>query len=275
MVSRPAPRRRPARALDRHRNRPPPHHATACAPPISMAPANAWSINAALTGPTAAAPDYRDQTPLVFYVPGEWKRRVISTENSRRGARNLRHRLGRQRPRRASSPPASPASISSNSPKTTTGRAPKSPRAIPPRGPNPAPAISPWALRRARSDKTRFLAAIEPWHGNQVAVYTPARRAVGARSHRYHAWSMATPSRSPTSTAMAWTKSSPASAVSRAASISIATTPPPSTGRAAISIMAAWAPRPAPSPTSTGRPPRHRLHRFPRRLKWYENAPAR
>ena len=35
-----------------------------------------------LTGAAAGAPDYRDQTPLVYYVPGEWKRRVISTENS-------------------------------------------------------------------------------------------------------------------------------------------------------------------------------------------------
>ena len=39
-------------------------------------------INAALTGAAASAPDYRGQTPLVYYVPGEWKRRVISTENS-------------------------------------------------------------------------------------------------------------------------------------------------------------------------------------------------
>ena len=39
-------------------------------------------VNAALTGAAATAPDYRDQTPLVYYVPGEWKRRVISTENS-------------------------------------------------------------------------------------------------------------------------------------------------------------------------------------------------
>src|ERR1019366_4451708 len=36
-------------------------------------------ILAALTGAAATAPDYRDQTPLVYYVPGEWKRRVIST----------------------------------------------------------------------------------------------------------------------------------------------------------------------------------------------------
>jgi hypothetical protein len=42
-------------------------------------------VNAALTGARATAPDYRDhrdQTPLVYYRPGEWKRHVISTENS-------------------------------------------------------------------------------------------------------------------------------------------------------------------------------------------------
>jgi hypothetical protein len=39
-------------------------------------------VNAALTGAKAAAPDYRDQTPLVYYRPGEWKRHIISTENS-------------------------------------------------------------------------------------------------------------------------------------------------------------------------------------------------
>lgn len=38
-------------------------------------------INAALTGPTAEAPDYREQTPLVFYRPGVWKREYISREN--------------------------------------------------------------------------------------------------------------------------------------------------------------------------------------------------
>src|SRR3954467_2864317 len=39
-------------------------------------------IDAALTGAKAGAPDYRDQTPLVFYRPGEWKRETISDENS-------------------------------------------------------------------------------------------------------------------------------------------------------------------------------------------------
>ena len=69
---------------------------------------------------------------------------------------------------RISSPPASPAFTSSATRRTLAGRAPKSPKAILPRGRNPAPAISPSDI----SPKTRFLAAIEPWHGNQVAVYT-------------------------------------------------------------------------------------------------------
>ena len=39
-------------------------------------------LNAPLTGAKAAGPDYRDQTPLVYYRPADWKRQVISEENS-------------------------------------------------------------------------------------------------------------------------------------------------------------------------------------------------
>ena len=38
-------------------------------------------VNAALTGAKAEKPDYRDNTPLVFYRPGEWKRQLISDAN--------------------------------------------------------------------------------------------------------------------------------------------------------------------------------------------------
>ena len=56
--------------------------ATACAlADTSVAAGTVVVEYAALTGATAGAPDYRDQTPLVYYVPGEWKRRVIATEN--------------------------------------------------------------------------------------------------------------------------------------------------------------------------------------------------
>ena len=39
-------------------------------------------INVPLTGAKAEAPDYRDQAPLVFYRPGEWKRQLVSNENA-------------------------------------------------------------------------------------------------------------------------------------------------------------------------------------------------
>src|SRR5262249_39601260 len=34
-------------------------------------------ISAPLIGARAEAPDYREQVPLVYYRPGEWKRRII------------------------------------------------------------------------------------------------------------------------------------------------------------------------------------------------------
>jgi hypothetical protein len=39
-------------------------------------------LNQPLTGAKAEAPDYSDQTPLVFYRPGVWKRQLIGNENS-------------------------------------------------------------------------------------------------------------------------------------------------------------------------------------------------
>ena len=38
-------------------------------------------INAPLTGVDAAGPEYRGHVPLVYYRPGEWKRRLIGDEN--------------------------------------------------------------------------------------------------------------------------------------------------------------------------------------------------
>ena len=121
-------------------------------------------INAPLTGAKAAAPDYRDHTPLVFYRPGEWKRETIGEDNEgvvhgifiqdwdgRRDAILTAsflglhlHRLvdGRwQRTELAKGDPAAwPKSGSSD-------------------------------VAVGRLGRRRFLAAIEPWHGNQVSVY--------------------------------------------------------------------------------------------------------
>jgi hypothetical protein len=124
-------------------------------------------INAPLTGAGAAAPDYRGQTPLVYYVPGEWKRRVISTENS-----GVVHGIfvtdwdgdGRQDILTASFTGIHLFRYTKDSRWTRTEIAKGDP--------------APWP-KSGSSDivvghiaKTRFLAAIEPWHGNQVAVYS-------------------------------------------------------------------------------------------------------
>jgi len=142
-------------------------------------------INAPLTGPTAAAPDYRGQTPLVYYVPGEWKRRVISTENA-----GVVHGIfvtdwdgnGRDSILSASFGGihlfryAAPNN-SGDAMWTRTELARGDPAPWPKSGSSD---IAVGHLDAGHLAKSRFLAAIEPWHGNQVAVYTER----GARLER-------------------------------------------------------------------------------------------
>ncbi len=124
-------------------------------------------VNAALTGAAAAPPDYRDQTPLVYYVPGEWKRRVISTENS-----GVVHGIfitdwdgsGRDGILTAGFNGIDLFRLGKDAKWTRTE--------ISTGDPAPWPKSGSSDIALGRLGKTRFLAAIEPWHGNQVAVYT-------------------------------------------------------------------------------------------------------
>ncbi|MEO8370436.1 MAG: VCBS repeat-containing protein [Candidatus Solibacter sp.] len=124
-------------------------------------------INAALTGAAAGEPDYRDQTPLVYYVPGEWKRRVISTENS-----GVVHGIfvtdwdanGRQAILTASFTGIHLFRYGKDAKWTRTEIAKGDPAAWPKSGSSD--------IAVGHIAKQRFLAAIEPWHGTQVAVYT-------------------------------------------------------------------------------------------------------
>jgi hypothetical protein len=129
-------------------------------------------INAALTGAAAAAPDYRDQTPLVYYVPGEWKRRVISTENS--GVVHGIFVVDWDGSGRDSILTASFTGLHLFRPAgETRGTVTRWTRTEIAKGdPAPWPKSGSSDVAVAHLGKTRFLAAIEPWHGNQVAVYT-------------------------------------------------------------------------------------------------------
>ena len=124
-------------------------------------------INAALTGAAATAPDYRDHTPLVYYVPGEWKRHVISTENS-----GVVHGIfiadwdgnGREGILTASFNGIHLFRYGKDGQWTRTEIAKGDPAEWPKSGSSD--------IAIGHLGKARYLAAIEPWHGNQVAVYS-------------------------------------------------------------------------------------------------------
>jgi hypothetical protein len=123
-------------------------------------------INAPLTGAKAEAPDYRDQTPLVMYRPGEWKRQYISTENS--GVVHGVYILdwdgdGRDEILTASFTGIHLFKLGADGRWTRTE--------IAKGDPSPWPKSGSSDIAVGKLGAQRFLAAIEPWHGNQVAIY--------------------------------------------------------------------------------------------------------
>jgi len=123
-------------------------------------------INQPLTGDKAEAPDYRGQTPLVYYKPGEWKRQVINDENT-----GIVHGIyildwdgdGRDDILTASFTGIHLFQFGKSGRWTRTEIAKGDPAPWPKSGSSD--------IAVGTLGKTRFLAAIEPWHGEQVAVY--------------------------------------------------------------------------------------------------------
>jgi FG-GAP-like repeat len=123
-------------------------------------------VNAPLTGAHAEAPDYRDHTPLVFYRPGEWKRELIGDQNE--GVVHGIYAIDWDGDGRDELLTASFVGIDLYKPGkdgrwTRTEIAKGDPAAWPKGGSSDVAA--------GRIGGARYLAAIEPWHGNQVAVY--------------------------------------------------------------------------------------------------------
>jgi hypothetical protein len=123
-------------------------------------------INAALAAADAEPPDYRGYAPLVFYRPGEWKRQPITPQNS-----GLVHGIyiidwdgdGRDEILTAGFEGIHLFKLGKDGQWTRTEIAQGDP------APWPKSGSSDVAV--GKLGKERFLAAIEPWHGNQVAVY--------------------------------------------------------------------------------------------------------
>jgi hypothetical protein len=123
-------------------------------------------INAPLTGSKAEAPDYRDQTPLVYYRTGEWKRQTIGTENS-----GVVHGVwiidwdhdGRDEILTAGFGGIHLFKLGKDGRWSRTEIAKGDPAPWPKSGSSD--------IAVGMLGKERFLASIEPWHGNQVAIY--------------------------------------------------------------------------------------------------------
>ena len=123
-------------------------------------------VNAPLTGAHAEAPDYRDHTPLVFYRPGEWKRELIGDQNE-----GVVHGIyvidwdgdGRDELLTASFVGIDLYKLGKDGQWTRTEIAKGDPAAWPKGGSSDVAA--------GRIGGVRYLAAIEPWHGNRVAFY--------------------------------------------------------------------------------------------------------
>lgn len=130
------------------------------------------AVNAPLTGAAAEPPEYRGHTPLVFYRPPEWKRELIGEENE-----GVVHGIyvtdwdgdGREEILTASFAGLHLYKLGKDGRWTRTQLAAGSPL--------PWPRSGSSDVAVGRLGKRRFLAAIEPWHGSEVVIYTPHGKA--------------------------------------------------------------------------------------------------
>jgi len=123
-------------------------------------------VNAPLSGASAKLPDYKGATPLVFYRPGVWKRETISEELQGvvHGILATHWRTNKREDiLTASFLGIDLFTLEPNKVWRRTNLSSGNQDAWPKGG---ASEIAVGAL-----GKERFLASIEPWHGNQVVVY--------------------------------------------------------------------------------------------------------
>jgi hypothetical protein len=123
-------------------------------------------VNAPLTRSDATPPDYRGSTPLVFYRPGEWKRRLIGEETP--GVMHGIHVTdwdgdGRDEILTASFAGIHLYKLGRDGTWARSELAQGDPAAWPKCGSSD--------VAVGHLGRQRFLCAIEPWHGNRVAVY--------------------------------------------------------------------------------------------------------
>jgi hypothetical protein len=120
---------------------------------------------APMIGSKATPPDYADNVPVYLYRPGEWRRELFTDL-----PRGILHSI-------------TPVQWGGRGEKLMTADflgirvfMPKGPVEISKGDPRPCPQCGSSEIKIGHLGKRRFIAAIEPWHGNQVVVYTEEGR---------------------------------------------------------------------------------------------------
>jgi FG-GAP repeat len=116
---------------------------------------------APMIGSKASPPDYADNVPVYLYRPGEWKRELFTSL-----PRGILHSI-------------TPVHWEGRSEQLMTADflgirvfLPQGPVEISKGDPRLCPQCGSSEIKIGHLGKRRFIAAIEPWHGNQVVVYT-------------------------------------------------------------------------------------------------------
>ena len=137
-------------------------------------------INAPLTGPGAEKPDFEARTPLFFYRPGEWTRHAVFEALD-----GVAHGLSTARLpgfERDVVLTADFGGVWLHVLQEKGGKGEWRHERLARGDPRPRPAGGCSEIRVGRLEEKKFLATIEPWHGNQVVVYREASTGWGERN---------------------------------------------------------------------------------------------
>jgi FG-GAP-like repeat len=144
-------------------------------------------INAALTGSGARQPMFEGRTPIVFYRPGEWKRELIYDQLD-----GIVHGLGTVDWDGAGRAAILTAGFDgvflhrSTGSAAFAGKLEWSHERLTVGDPDPRPKSGSSEIRVGHLAGGRFLATIEPWHGDKVVVYTPSKDSQGRQQWQRH-----------------------------------------------------------------------------------------
>jgi hypothetical protein len=123
-------------------------------------------VNAPLTGAEVERPEYRGGAPLVYYRAGEWKRLLISNENQ-----GVVHDLEIYDWDEDGADDILTASFEGVHWFKRSKDGKWNRQLILPGNPKPWPDSGASDIALGKLGKERFLATVEPWHGNNIAIY--------------------------------------------------------------------------------------------------------